>query len=244
MAIHLITDFGLEGPYTGQVLARLYADAPDVPVFSLFADAPAFDARLSAYLVAAYGKGITPGDVLLCVVDPGVGTDRAGLALQADGRWFVGPDNGLLDIAAMQAQEAAWWRLDVPPADASATFHGRDWFAPVAARVATTGKVPGTRCEGPSGVSSAWPSDLAEVVYIDRYGNAMTGLRADRVPADCHFDVCGTRVAPGSVFAAARAGAPFWYRNSNGLVEIAVNKGRADQIPGLALGTRLTYAAP
>lgn len=243
MAIHLITDFGLEGPYTGQVLARLYAEAPEVAAFSLFADAPAFDARLSAYLVAAYGQASAVGDVLLCVVDPGVGTDRAGLALLADGRWFVGPDNGLLEIAAMHAHEVGWWRLDPPPAEASATFHGRDWFAPAAAAIARSRQVPGTHCDGPPGGDSDWPMDLAEVVYIDHYGNAMTGLRADGVPADCRLDVCGTGVEPGSVFAAGRAGAPFWYRNSNGLVEIAVNRGRADLIPGLALGTRVTYAA-
>ncbi|MEJ2480287.1 MAG: SAM-dependent chlorinase/fluorinase [Acidihalobacter sp.] len=243
MAIHLSTDFGLEGPYTGQVLARLYAEAPKIPAFSLFADAPAFDARLSAYLVAAYGKDAAAGDVLLCVVDPGVGTDRAGLALNADGRWFVGPDNGLLDIAARQAREARWWRLDGPPMEVSATFHGRDWFAPAAAFVARTGEVPGVRCDGPSGVSAEWPADLPEIVYIDRYGNAMTGLRADGVAPECRFEVCGTRVDPGRVFASAPAGAPLWYRNANGLVEIAVNRGRADRLPGLALGTRVTYAA-
>jgi S-adenosyl-L-methionine hydrolase (adenosine-forming) len=243
MAIHLITDFGLEGPYTGQVLARLYTDAPEVPAFSLFADAPAFDSRLSAYLVAAYGKDTAAGDVLLCVVDPGVGTDRAGLALNADGRWFVGPDNGLLAIAAKQARDANWWRLDGPSLEASATFHGRDWFAPAAAAIARTGEVPGKRCDGPPGIGAEWPTDLAEIVYIDRYGNAMTGLRADGVPAECRFDVCGTHVNPGSVFAAARAGVPFWYRNSNGLVEIAVNRGRADMLPGLALGTSVAYAA-
>ena len=240
MAIHLITDFGLEGPYTGQVLARLHAEAPAVPAFCLFADAPAFDAERSAYLVSAYGKTTAQGDVLLCIVDPGVGTERAGLVMNADGRWFVGPDNGLLEVAALHADAARWWRLDPPPRTASATFHGRDWFAPAAASIAVTGAVPGHSCAGPAG-GCLRPPDLAEIVYIDHYGNAMTGLRAAKVPASARLCVCGTMVVPGSVFAAAEPRMPFWYVNSNGLIEIAVNRGRADRIPGVAVGAPVTW---
>lgn len=242
MAIHLISDFGLEGPYTGQVLARLYATAPTVPAFSLFADAPAFDAEHSAYLVAAYGNATAWGDVLLCVVDPGVGTERDGLVLQADRRWFVGPDNGLLEVAAMHAAQVRWWRLDPPPPNASATFHGRDWFAPAAAMIARTGEAPGTRCDGPARGGMQWPPDLAEIVYIDHYGNAMTGLRAAGVPASMRLVICGVSVAPGSVFAAGAPGVPFWYENSNGLIEIAVNRGRADRFPGMKIGAAVALA--
>lgn len=242
MAIHLITDFGLEGPYTGQVLARLYAEAPEIAAFSLLADAPAFDPRHSAYLVAAYGKDVAVGDVSLCVVDPGVGTERAGLVLNADGRWFVGPDNGLLEVAAQQAEDVRWWLLDPPAPGASATFHGRDWFAPAAAAIASTGDVSGTRCDGPPAGRRGWPTDLAEVVYIDHYGNAMTGLRAREVPADLHFDIRGTSIGPGRVFAGGAPGEPFWYPNSNGLVEIAVNRGRADAIDGIEVGADVGYA--
>jgi S-adenosyl-L-methionine hydrolase (adenosine-forming) len=236
MSIHLITDFGLEGPYTGQVLARLYAEAPEIAAFSLLADAPAFDPRHSAYLVAAYGRDVAVGDVLLCVVDPGVGTERAGIVLNADGRWFVGPDNGLLEVAAQQAEKVSWWLLDPPALGTSNTFHGRDWFAPAAAAIASTGDVHGTRCDGPPAGQRGWPTDLAEVVYIDHYGNAMTGLRAREVPVDCDLDIDGTRIGPGRVFAAGAPGQPFWYPNSNGLVEIAVNQGRADAIEGIEVG--------
>lgn len=237
MAIHLITDFGLEGPYTGQVLARLCAAAPGVPAFSLFADAPAFDARHSAYLVAAYGMDVAVGDVLLCVIDPGVGTDRAGLVLRADGRWFVGPDNGLLEVAALHAREALWWFLAPPPVQASATFHGRDWFAPAAAAIARSDEVPGSRCDGPAEGGQGWPPDLAEIVYIDHYGNAMTGLRAAEVPSGTRFSVGGVSdVRRGTVFGAAAPGVPFWYPNSNGLIEIAVNRSRAEHLRGIAVG--------
>ncbi|APZ44059.1 SAM hydrolase/SAM-dependent halogenase family protein [Acidihalobacter ferrooxydans] len=237
MAFHLITDFGLEGPYVGQVLARLYHDAPQIPAFSLFADAPAFDPQHGAYLVAAYGGFTAVGDVMICVVDPGVGTERGGLILQADGRWYVGPDNGLLVIAEKQAQEAAWWWLAPPIAGGSQTFHGRDWFAPAAARIARGELQAVCALSGSPTVGADWPDDLAEIVYIDRYGNAMTGLRGTTLPMRARLSVAGVVVKSGTVFAAARPDTPFWYVNANGLVEIAVNRGRADEVLGLAIGS-------
>lgn len=237
MAIHLITDFGLEGPYTGQVQARLSREAPGIPVFSLFADAPAFDPKHSAYLVAAYGRATAEGDVLLCVVDPGVGTERAGLALQADGRWYVGPDNGLLAVAAAQARDVRWHLLEPPPSTGPQTFHGRDWFAPAAARLAR-GEAPAGLGTPPAVVGAGtWPPDLPEIVYIDRYGNAMTGLRSCALPRQGRLRIGERLVAGGGVFADAAEGEPFWYVNANGLVEIAANRARADIILGLRVGS-------
>ena len=134
--IVLCTDFGLEGPYTGQVKAVLARAAPAVPVIDLFADLPAFRPQLAAYLLAAYGEAFVAGDVILAVVDPGVGGARAALAIEADGRWYVGPDNGLFEIVLRRAHAARCWRIEWRPAALSATFHGRDLFAPVAARLA------------------------------------------------------------------------------------------------------------
>lgn len=241
MAIHLITDFGLTGPYTGQVLARLDADSGGVPAFSLFADAPPFDARHSAYLVAAYGRQAAPGDVLLCVVDPGVGTERGGLALAADGRWYVGPDNGLLEIVARHAQQVEWWALEPPPATASVSFHGRDWFAPAAARIARTGQVPGDRQDRAPATGAGWPEDLPEIVYVDDFGNAMTGLRADGAQQEEVLFAGGQAVPPGRVFAEMPPGAAFWYRNAAALVEIAVNRGRAADVLSLRVGSPVAW---
>lgn len=241
MAIFLITDFGLAGPYTGQVLARLDTETGGMPAFSLFADAPTYDARRSAYLVAAYGRQAACGDVLLCVVDPGVGTERAGLALKADDRWYVGPDNGLLQIAAGHAQEVEWWGLEPPPAAASVSFHGRDWFAPVAARIARTGEVPGARLDQAPTAGAGWPNDLSEIVYIDHYGNAMTGLRADGAPRRNVLLAGGQAVPPGRVFAEMAPGAAFWYPNSSALVEVAVNRGRAADVLGLQVGSPVAW---
>ena len=90
--IVLFTDFGLEGPYTGQVAAVLQQAAPAVPVISLFADLPPGQVKPAAYLLAAYAKWFPAGTVLLCVVDPGVGSARHALIVEADRRCYVGPD--------------------------------------------------------------------------------------------------------------------------------------------------------
>ena len=129
--IVLFTDFGLEGPYTGQVRAVLYRTAPQVPVVDLFADAPAGRPKPAAYLLAAYGVWFPPGTVLLAVVDPGVGGPRAPVIVEAEGRWYVGPDNGLFELVTRRARTARTWEVFWRPETLSASFHGRDLFAPV-----------------------------------------------------------------------------------------------------------------
>ena len=111
-------------------------------IIDLFADAPAYDPQASAYLLAAYIGEFAPGTVFLCVVDPGVGSDRAPCVVHADGKWFVGPDNGLFELVVRRARDQVrCWRIDWVPSRLSATFHGRDLFAPVAAQLAR-GEIP------------------------------------------------------------------------------------------------------
>ncbi len=235
--IVLFTDFGLSGPYTGQVKAVLAQQAPGVAVIDLFADAPAFDPQLSAYLLAAYAPAFPAGSVFVGVVDPGVGTDRRPLVVEADGRCFVGPDNGLFEIVRRRAADTRTWRIDWRPERLSASFHGRDLFAPVAARLATGQPVARTALPDGGVALPDWPDDLARIVYVDVYGNAMTGLRAAAIPEQATLRIGdGRRVRRGRVFAEVGAGEALWYENANGLAEIAVNRGRADRDLGLRVG--------
>jgi hypothetical protein len=237
--IVLFTDFGLAGPYTGQMKAVLQRDAPGVPVVDLFADAPACNPRAASYLLAAHAAWFPRRSVFLAVVDPGVGGPRAALAILADGRWYVGPDNGLFEIVLRRAATAQMWEIAWRPPALSASFHGRDLFAPVAALIAR-GEAPAWQARPPdSARRSDWPDDLAEIVYVDHYGNAMTGLRASAVSAGARLVAGGRVIPPARIFAAAAPGAAFWYENSNGLVEIAVNLGRADSGLGLAIGSAI-----
>ncbi|WP_448203667.1 SAM hydrolase/SAM-dependent halogenase family protein [Azospirillum sp. sgz302134] len=234
--IVLFTDFGLNGPYTGQVKAVLAREAPGVPVIDLFADAPVFDPQLSAYLLAAYAEEFPAGSVFVCVVDPGVGTDRRPLVVEAGGRIFVGPDNGLFELVRRRAASVKAWTIDWRPARLSASFHGRDLFAPVAAQLATGKPVPGAPVEPATIARPDWPDELARIVYVDVYGNAMTGMRAAALADGAALRAGGATVRRGRTFADAPAGGALWYENSNGLAEIAVNRGRADRDLGLAVG--------
>jgi S-adenosyl-L-methionine hydrolase (adenosine-forming) len=237
--IVLFTDFGLGGPYTGQVKAVLYQTAPGVPVIDLFADAPAGLPKPAAYLLAAHGVWFAPGTVLLAVVDPGVGSARAPVIVEGEGRWYVGPDNGLFEIVARRAATVRTWEIQWRPAALSASFHGRDLFAPIAAQIAR-GERPShpPRAAG-IGRHAGWPDDLPEVVYIDRYGNAMTGLRAAMLPAGARLAVSGRSLARARTFSDVPPGEAFWYENSNGLAEIAVNVGRAEDELRLAIGSAI-----
>ena len=237
--IVLFTDFGLSGPYTGQVRAVLQQMAPALPVISLFADAPAAQPKHSAYLLAAYATWFPAGTVLLCVVDPGVGSARRPLIVAADERLYVGPDNGLFELVWRRAARPLAFEITWRPSPLSASFHGRDLFAPVAARLAQG--EPAAAMAGPvePARQADWPDDLAEIVYIDHYGNALTGMRGSSVPADARLEAGGRVVARAETFAAAPSGSAFWYVNSNGLVEIAVNRGRADRTLGLAIGSAI-----
>ncbi|WGF87081.1 SAM hydrolase/SAM-dependent halogenase family protein [Marinivivus vitaminiproducens] len=232
--IVLATDFGLEGPYTGQMKAVLAARAPGVPVVDLFADLPPFRARSAAYLLAAYAPVFGPEAVFLAVVDPGVGTDRAAVVVEADGQRFVGPDNGLFQLVWRRAAKRHVWRLPGSGHTLSASFHGRDLFAPVAADLAA-GR-PLKAAPGALEVGRDWPDDLPEIVYADRYGNAMTGLRAAALGHGDRLSVGGHELGWARVFGEVPVGRGFWYANANGLVEVAVNQGRAVDVLGLAVG--------
>jgi S-adenosylmethionine hydrolase len=238
--IVLFTDFGLAGPYTGQMKAVLYRAAPGVPVVDLFADAPFADAQAGAYLLAAYANWFPAGTVLLCVIDPGVGSDRAAIIVEADGKWYVGPDNGLFELVTRRAATVRRWEIEWRPQSLSASFHGRDLFAPVAAELARGVPPTGRPRPREAGRRPAWPDDLAEIVYIDHYGNAFTGLRAAVLPPATALEAAGRHLARARTFSDVPPGTAFWYENSNGLAEIAVNGGRADTTLGLRVGSPIT----
>jgi S-adenosylmethionine hydrolase len=237
--IVLFTDFGWKGPYLGQVKGVLVREAPAIPVVDLMADVPAFSPKAAAYLLAALVPEFPIGTIFLCVIDPGVGTGaRLPVILNVDGRWFVGPDNGLFDLVVRRGRNVRKRIVAWRPVRLSRTFHGRDLFAPVAAALArgqmvasTTAQITGTR-------RSEWPDDLGEIIYIDGFGNATTGIRGSRVDPRVTFLRCGKAVIPhGSAFGDVAKGEPLWYENSNDLVEIAVNQGSATQRLGLTIGS-------
>jgi len=225
--IALFTDFGLTDPYVGQLHAVLAREAPDVPVIDLFHAVPNFNIRAAAYLLPAYAREFPAGTVFLCVVDPGVGGARRPVMLEADGCWYVGPDNGLFHVLARRTLAHECHVIRWRPPRMSPSFHGRDLFAPVAARLARNERPDAERAALTQPPGELWPEDLAEIVYVDHYGNAVTGLRAGSISPAQQLRAGGKVVKYARVFAESPAGTAFWYENANGLAEIAVNLGNA-----------------
>ncbi len=240
--IVIATDFGNEGPYLGQMKAVLLCEAPAVPIVDLFANLPSFAIQPAAYLLASYVAEFPIGSVFLCIVDPGVGGVRTPVVMLADGRWFVGPDNGLFNVIAQRSAAAVErWEITWQPENLSRSFHGRDLFAPVAAQIARGDAVPGNRLDSDSRIGEVWPSDLAQVIYIDHFGNAVTGIRAEQLDAASILESSGHLLRQAGTFSDVEPGMAFWYCNANGLVEIAVNQGRADLILGVQIGDRVHF---
>lgn len=240
--IVLFTDFGVADPYVGQVKARLAQHAPDQLVVDLLHEVPDFNPHAGAHLLAAFAAAFPPGSVFLAVVDPGVGTPRDAVVAMAGGRWFVGPDNGLLSVVAARHADSQLWRIVWRPAALSATFHGRDLFAVVAAEIAR-GEFPSDKTAPVGRLEVEFDAgDLPRVIYIDHYGNAWTGIRG--VSRDARVSVRGRELRHGDSFGFVERGEGFWFINSVGLLEIAVNRGSAAATLGVRVGDTVTVQRP
>ncbi len=233
----LFTDFGAADVYVPQLKASLLSHAGrPVTILDLLHEAPAFHIPAAAHLLAALQAQFPVESVLLAVVDPGVGSARDAVVIRAHDKWFVGPDNGLLAVVAARATSSQCWRIVWRPERLLNSFHGRDLFAPVAAWLAD-GRFPADKLQATDRLAvQLGAQDLPQVIYIDHFGNAMTGLRAGVVRREERIEVGGRSLGHAHVFSSAAAGEAFWYENSVGLVEIAVNQGSAAAQLGLRVG--------
>lgn len=238
--IYLFTDFGWRGPYVGEMKAVLARDVPQASLIDLMHDAPSFNPRASAYLLAALSRRFTTGDICLGVVDPGVGdSKRRALILDVDGVHFVGPDNGLFAILVRRAERINCSEILWRPAQVSDSFHGRDLFAPVASRLQAGIPVENRKISSESLVGAEYSDQLFEVIYIDHFGNAVTGLNADRYDEQTIFSMQGHRLQYARTFTSVGHGQLFWYVNSMGLIEIAASHANACKALALSIGSTL-----
>lgn len=238
--ITLLTDFGTADGYVGEVKGVLASLAPQATVIDVAHDVAPHDIDGARLALARYWRRFPEGTVHLVVVDPGVGSARGALAASSEGRFLVGPDNGVLSPALLHAG-ARCVSLAVP-VGAAPTFHGRDVFAPAAAQLAlgasleTLGAVEADPIirRTPEAVRRSDGGVQGEVITVDRFGNAVTNLLALR----------GGQVQVGSLtlslrrtYADASSGDPIALVGSSGLVEIAVRDGNAAERLGLARGS-------
>lgn len=180
--IFLLSDFGLTDPYVGQMRAVLTALAPGAALVDLCHGVTPFAVRQGAFFLAASLDSLPRPSVVLAVVDPGVGSQRRLVAVDVGGIVCLAPDNGLLSLCLARRPAVAAAVLEVP-ADAGATFHGRDVLAPAAALASCRGFVFTSRVDPHTLARPAWASPTetpgrvrAEVLSVDRYGNLALNL--------------------------------------------------------------------
>jgi S-adenosylmethionine hydrolase len=238
--VTLLTDFGTADGYVGEVKGVLASLAPEVGVVDVSHDVAPQDVEGARLALARYWRRFPEGTVHLVVVDPGVGSDRQALAVESAGRLLVGPDNGVLSPALLLPLARV---VAIPvPAAVAGTFHGRDVFAPVAARLAlgvplgevgvshgdpVVRRTPEARRQSDGGI-------LGEVIAVDRFGNLVTNLLA---PRGGEVRVAGRAV--GEVvrtYSDAPPGGLVALIGSTGLVEIAQRDGSAARVLGVGRG--------
>jgi S-adenosylmethionine hydrolase len=238
--ITLLTDFGTADGYVAEMKGVILTRAPEAALVDVTHDVPPQDVECGRLALARYWRRFPPGTVHVAVVDPGVGTARAALAVESDGRWLVGPDNGVLSPALLVAGARA---VTLPiPSTAAPTFHGRDVFAPAAAHLALGAALDSLGSPALELVVRRTPeprrrpngSIEGQVITVDRFGNAITnllGLRALSV------EVNGTTLPVRRSYSDVAPGAPVAVVGSTGLIEIAVRDGSGAAVLGLRRGS-------
>lgn len=254
--ITLLTDFGLKDAYVAAMKGVILGINPDARLVDITHEIPPQDITAGAFVLAEAVPYFPPGVIHLAVVDPGVGTTRRGLAAKARDRFFVGPDNGLFhfifrdspDLSIVSLENAAYFRPEI-----SATFHGRDVFAPVAAHLSRG--VPlnelGTPLRDPVmlRLPEAFFSDAqaqGEIIYVDRFGNLVSNIRGDALRNWLAGRKCRLRIGPCTLrrlsrtYADVPPGEVLALEGSHGHLEIAVHRGSAGQQLHLGAGATLT----
>jgi hypothetical protein len=259
--ITLLTDFGTRDGYVGAVRGVLATLCPAARLADISHDVAAHDLLGGAFVLAAASRWYPDGTVHLAVVDPGVGGPRRGVVAVTDRFVFVAPDNGLLTLVLDQAPGAEVReieRLDLGLDRIHPTFHGRDLFAPLAARIAEglDPRAVGGPVAEPVRLALERPRRdddgglQAAVLHVDRFGNittnvdldAFTGLLGPVEQCQLALDEGATPLPFVATYCEGPAGAPFLLWGSSGYLEIAVDRARADEIVPVRPGDPIRFA--
>ena len=242
--VTLTTDFGLEDPFVGVMKGRILTRFPAARLIDLTHAIPPQRPAEAGFWLARCFEYFPEGTVHVAVVDPGVGTDRAIVCVASRGHALLAPDNGLLAPIVARAADAEIYALGGAALSAlgirevSATFHGRDIFAPVAAELAA-GRLAlrelGERRSGIAQPPDAPVTDQAgqpvsgRVITVDHFGNLITDIESDRLAtlSDPHVSVGGQIVPSRRTYGEARPGELLALVNSFNVLEIALRDGSA-----------------
>ncbi len=259
--IVLLTDFGYKDSYVGVMKGVIRGICPEADMLDLSHNIVPQDVAEAAFVLAASYRYFPTGAIFTCVVDPGVGTARAVLCMEANAQTFLAPDNGLLSVIADEVEPDQIRRVTSEEyylESRSATFHGRDVFAPVAAHLAE-GLPPEKlgpvmrhiqRLQLPNPVRAADGSLRGEIIYIDQFGNLITNIRAGTirrsfsVPRE-ELEVSvkrRTMMGLADTYADRPVGELMALVGSSGYLEVAVNRGSATQVLGCEKGDTVTLS--
>ncbi len=247
MLIALLTDFGRQDLYVGSLRLVIASIAPGIPVVDLTHEIDPQAVDQGAFLVEEILPLLPAPSILVGVVDPGVGTSRRALGLQVGDHRFVGPDNGLFEAVLAGSRPPSAREITSPLVirrQRSATFEGRDVFAPAAAHLARG--LPfdelGPELDPAALVRLSLPP--GRVRHVDRFGNLVTDLGPREVGSASALRVGGTRIDRRvRTYGEAPPGTLVWYLGSSGRVEIACVGGSAREVLGLGRGTPVEVAA-
>ncbi|MBN1579011.1 MAG: SAM-dependent chlorinase/fluorinase [Chitinispirillaceae bacterium] len=254
--VALITDFGIADWYAGEMKGAMLSVCPGVTIIDITHHIPPGDIRGAAFTLAACYRTFPEGTVFCVVVDPGVGSGRRAIAADTGRYRFVGPDNGVLSWAFLQGANPSVRIIDnsndFPNTAVSATFHGRDIFGPVAAHLARGISFAAIGAETAEYEKITFPrpvvtdaSITAEVLAVDRFGNAVTAIDAALAEQlngralKLHFRGTSHAIGFGGFFQSVPGGGLLCYPGSAGYLEIGVNGGSAAERLGLAAGDRI-----
>jgi len=238
--VTLITDFGTVDGYVGEMKGVLLSAAPAAEIVDITHDIPPQDVERARLTLARVWRRFPRGTIHVVVVDPGVGSSRDAIAVSSDEYYLVGPDNGVLS-ASLLTPSARVVSLAVPER-ASPTFHGRDVFAPAAAALARGESLEALGAEAINPVVRRTPEPTrradgaieGEVIFVDRFGNAVTNLVGVRGGT---VEVGPFAIDVRRTYAEVDAGKPLALVGSTGLLEIAVRDGDAARTLGLERGS-------
>ena len=254
MLITLTTDFGYTDPFVGIMKGVICGIDPQARIVDLSHGIPAQDIMAAALVLRQSAQYFPRGTIHVVVVDPGVGSARRPLLVELEGSYFIGPDNGVLSLVMEAKRPARIVHLSNPSYQlrpTSATFHGRDIFAPTAAYL-SRGIAPEAFGETTDDFAKLiWPAVLktettirGEIVYIDGFGNLFTNIGADVLKELPRHDPRITLrnlsiLGLSANYAAAEQNKYVALINSWGLLEIAIYKGSAQKRSGGIIGDKV-----
>ena len=242
--VTLLTDFGEADTYVGQVKGAILGGCPSAALVDLTHAVPPQDIHAGAFLLWTAVSAFPPGSIHLAVVDPGVGSARRAIAIQTrHGHFLVGPDNGVLRPASARLGGPEQVVQLTLPTGTSATFHGRDAFAPAAAALACARALTrlGDPIDDPVELTLPTPhGPHGEVLHVDAYGNLITNFRSDTLPAAFGITVNGRHAPSVNYYAEVESSTLLAIAGSSGLLEISVRNGSAARETGAHRGTPVT----